>query len=323
MKALYHKFMNIKKIIIQARITLLLYIIILLSGCSTGIEGTKTITYSKSERKEVNASPEETFMDAIKPLKLKYWKTGKRFMISDNRAALVFEPTTRKTADSVNMKGRVITFNRLIERPTPGGANQAVISFIDDTNEYLYPTGKILNDALENLSSLDIPMLIDLDLIDGYKDKLEGLKLWTRSQLWYDENGEKRTGRKFVPVTITKVMPGDMLFNIHLDIKDESGSDAIMYMNPSNRGLESRTFANLFFLSDPKTQHSSIQPDVWELICNGEVKTGMTKEECKLSLGNPDDVNTGHDWNQTIEIWNYKNGSFLQFQDGLLTRYRI
>ena len=94
-------------------------------------------------------------------------------------------------------------------------------------------------------------------------------------------------------------------------------------MNPIHRGLESRTFADLFFVADPKIRHSSIRPEIWELICEGKVKSGMTKEECKLALGNPDDVATGHDWNQTIDIWNYKNGMYLQFQDGLLTKFRI
>ena len=94
-------------------------------------------------------------------------------------------------------------------------------------------------------------------------------------------------------------------------------------MNPSNRGLESRTFSTLFYLSDPKLRYPSIRRDVWDLIRNESVREGMTKEECKLALGNPDDVATGHDWSQTIDIWNYKNGTFLQFQDGLLTRFRM
>ena len=49
---------------------------------------------------------------------------------------------------------------------------------------------------------------------------------------------------------------------------------------------------------------------------------GMTKEECKLSLGNPTDVNSGHDWNSTIDFWQYPNGSYLRFQDGLLVSFR-
>ena len=48
----------------------------------------------------------------------------------------------------------------------------------------------------------------------------------------------------------------------------------------------------------------------------------MTKEECKLSLGNPTDVNSGHDWNSTIDFWQYPNGSYLRFQDGLLVSFR-
>ena len=315
--------MNIKKIISSIGFSLFLSFFSFLSGCSTGIEGTKTITFSKSERKEIIASGEESFVADIKPLKLSEWKTGKRFMIADNRAALVFELPSTLSSDSLGLQGEIITFNRLLERPTPGGSNQTVISFTGKENEYLYPTGKNNKEALENMTSLDVPMLIDLDLVDLYKKKLEGMKVWTRSQLWYDEEGEKLPGRKFVPVTISEVVPGDKLFQLHLHIEDEAGRKAMLFMNPMYRGLESRTFANLFYISDPKSRYPSIQPEVWEHICRGEVRTGMTKEECKLSLGNPDDVNTGHDWNQTIEIWNYKNGSFLQFQDGLLTRFRI
>ena len=47
---------------------------------------------------------------------------------------------------------------------------------------------------------------------------------------------------------------------------------------------------------------------VWEMICAGKVREGMTKEECRLSLGNPDDVDSGHDWNSTLDIWRYENG---------------
>ncbi|MDE6410230.1 MAG: hypothetical protein K2K81_08360 [Muribaculaceae bacterium] len=164
--------MNFKKIINTFGFSPYIFLILLLSGCSTGIESTKTITYSKSERKELTASPEEVFMAGMVPTKLKDWKKGKRFMISDNRAALVLESNSRVWEDSVNIKGKEIMFNRILERPTPGGEHQVVIAFTDGVNEYLYPTGKRINEALENLSSLDIPMLIDLDLVDEYRNKL-------------------------------------------------------------------------------------------------------------------------------------------------------
>lgn len=114
-----------------------------------------------------------------------------------------------------------------------------------------------------------------------------------------------------------------MTFVLSLDITDENSSPAVMYMNIANSGLESRTFPDLFSISDPKLRYPSIRPEVWTLITKGRVATGMTKDECKLALGNPSDVNSGHDWNQTLDLWRYDNGAWLQFQDGLLTSFRI
>jgi hypothetical protein len=48
----------------------------------------------------------------------------------------------------------------------------------------------------------------------------------------------------------------------------------------------------------------------------------MTKEECRLSLGNPAEVDTGHDYSQTLDLWKYNDGTTLWFEDGILTRIR-
>lgn len=297
--------------------------LLFLTGCTTGIESTKTIKYSKSEKKELASSSEEVFISSISPDTLKSWKSGKRFLISDNRASRVFETNPGGTLKNDSIKGKIIKFNSFSTRITPGGTNQLIISFTDGINSYDYPTGKSKEEALKNITSLDIPMILDLDLVEQFNEKLMGKTFWTRSRLWYDKDGEKISGQKFVPVTISKVSPGDMLYYMHLFITDENGKEALLYMNPANKGMESRTFSNLFYISDPRLQHPGIQDNVWELICKGRVTAGMTKEECKLALGNPDDVSSGHDWNQTVDIWNYKNGIFLQFQDGLLTKFRI
>ena len=294
-----------------------------LLNCSTGIEGTKTITYSKNEKKELATTAEERFISAISADTLKTWQPGKRFLISDNRASRVFESKENLSTKNDSLKGKVIEFKSVFSRITPGGGNQLILSFTDGGTTYNYPTGKSREEALVSITSLDIPMLLDLDMVEQFRKKLKGETFWTRSRLWYDADGEKLAGRKFVPVTITDVSPGDMLFLLHLNITDEAGNSAVLYMNPVNRGMESRTFPNLFFLSDPKLKYPAIREEIWNLICRGLVTRGMTKEECKLALGNPDEVTTGHDWNQTVDIWNYKNGVFLQFLDGLLTRYRI
>lgn len=299
-------------------------IILISSGCSTGIEGTKTITFSKSEKNELLNYPEEKYFSDILPDSLKAWKPGKRFICSDERISYIFEASSFTDGNNnKSLKGRILEYKGMGTVSSPGGTKKATIIFNDGTSDFVYPTGRSTEDALSSITSLDIPMLIDLELVYNYRQRMMGKKFWTRSKLWYDMNGEKINGRKFVPVTISNVLPGDNQFLLRLEITDETGEAAVLYMNPSHRGLESRTFPSVFYLNDPKEKYPDIKPEIWSVICNGLIVEGMTKEECKLSLGNPDDVASGHDWNQTIDIWNYNNGATLQFQDGLLTKFRI
>ena len=48
----------------------------------------------------------------------------------------------------------------------------------------------------------------------------------------------------------------------------------------------------------------------------------MTKDECRLSLGNPDELQSGHNTSQTLDIWQYSDGTYLFFSDGILTNFR-
>lgn len=297
-----------------------LSLVFIATACHTGIESTKTITLTKSDRKQIEPAPEERFMADVRAPKLSEWEVGKKFLISDSRANMVFDAYA---SDGENLAGHEISFSGVTEKTTPGGVNEAVIVFTDGNNTLRYSTGKSTEDATSAISSMDVPMLIDLQLVEDAKQLLSGKSVWTRSQLWYDTNENKIDGRKFVPVTITNVSPGSMVFPLKISIKDENGEDAVLFMNISSGGIESRTFQSLFSLSDPKDRYPGIEADVWQLIQRGKVKEGMTKEECKLSLGNPSDVNSGHDWNSTIDFWQYPNGSYLRFQDGLLVSFRI
>lgn len=293
---------------------------ILLGSCSTGIESTKTITLSKEEKKVIGPTPEDEIMLDLQAPQLGDWEKGKRFLITDSKAAFVFEPLS--VTSPTLKQGDIIRYEGFKLRTAPGGEARLQLIFSNNGINYEYSTGRDAKSA-ENLTSLDIPLTVDLELVAKAREKLNGRQVWTRSALWYDEEGEKITGRQFVPVTVKDVMVGDSLFPLHILISDEMGNPAYLYMNLNNTGLESRSFRNIFFLSDPRQKHPGIRDDVWELICLRKVKEGMTKEECKLALGNPTDVNSGHDWNQTIDLWRYENGAFLQFQDGLLVSFRI
>lgn len=300
----------------------------LLISCNTGIETTKTIKMSKSEQKETLPDAEELFAAAIRSQPLGEWKRGKRFVVSDNKAALILESEgapAGTTADS--LRGVVLLFDGIETRLAPGGESLRLIRFSrpEEGKAYRYNTGRDSQSAASQITGLDIPMLIDLDMVEEVDSMLRGRSLWTRTRLWYDANGDIADGLRFVPVTVTGVRPGNVVFPMVVDFTDGSGRKASVYMNVrgmSGLGAESRTFPTLFSLSDPREGYKDILPERWTLIQQGKVALGMTKDECRLALGNPAEVDAGHNWSSVIDVWGYKDGTFLQFEDGLLVNYR-
>ena len=296
-------------------------------SCSTGIESTKAITMSRSERRETMPGAEERMSAHITSEPLGVWRIGKKFLISDNKASVLLErvPPMSTVSGADSIAGSVLRFERVSSRLTPGGDTVAIIEFRGEECAYLYNTSRNLRVALHTLKGQDMPMMIDLDMVAAADTLLRGRKVWTRSRLWYDSVGNIIDGRKFDPVTITRVRPGIMVFPLAVEFIDEKKETATMFMNISSSdgiGAESRTFQSLFILEDPRQLYSSVSPEIWENIKTGRVSVGMTKEECRLSLGNPSEVDAGHNWSSVIDIWRYRDGTYLQFQDGLLVNYR-
>lgn len=293
---------------------------ILMSSCFTGVESTKRIELSKRDKVQIALTEEDTFLNVVKGYPHTQWSEGKSFYATDNRTAYIFE-SDYLTADTdrLSIGGKVLQYRGIEYRVSPNGDKLIIVKFSDKDNLYRYNSGKAIGDTIY---STDIPMMVDLDLVDKVKEKLVGRCLWTRSSIWYDINGEMVDGKKFVPVTIKNVEVGDKVFPIRLIIADENGDQYSMLMNLDDAGVESRSFATLFYLQDPRKLYSHIEPEVWELIQEGKLRVGMTKEECRLSIGAPKEVNKGHNYSSMLELWQYTDGVYLQFQDGLLVNFR-
>lgn len=310
-------------------LTVIIPALFIIAGCSTGIEGTKTIKMSGADRRALALSAEETFLKDIVTSPLSDWTVGKRFLVADNRAAYAYRTATLlQPGDS--LQGKTFVYKGVTSRPTPGGRDNCVILFSCDGMDVSFDTGKSTPEARASLTGADMPMLVDLDLVDSASRLLTGRRLWTRNAIWYAPDGRRIDGRKYVPVTVTGVLPGDKVFPLKVCFRDDTGTDAWMLMNAGAAredtrrmpGVHSRSFANLFSLTDPKEKYPGIRQEIWDYICRGELVKGMTKDECKLAIGNPKDVNSGHDWNNTLDIWTYSDGSFLRFMDGLLYDFR-
>lgn len=295
-------------------------LMLMLAGCFTGIESTQKINITREDRKLLTLTEEDTFLNKIHGQPLAEWNTGKQFIVSDGRISLLFDRSGgyHEHSDTSGMTGRHLAFKGISHRRLPDASEETVLLLSDETNEFRLPTGKSPLESRYGVQSSDIPMLIDLDMVKDADRLLTGRKLWIRTALWYDIDGNRMAGRKFIPVTVERVEPGTMVFPLRLTLSDESGLTFIQYMNIGNGSNESRSFAKLFRLSDPRTSYPAISDENWALIQKGKIRLGMTKEECRLSLGNPTSTDSGHDYSSTIDIWKYEDGTFLRFQDGLL-----
>ena len=268
-------------------------------------------------------SPEEKFAESVQGTPLSTWDKGKRFMAMSDRTVYIFDPSSLNQQEmNQSFAGLPLTYIGLDSRMNPDLSEECVILLSDGIRTYRYNTGKRTENAMKETVSSKLPLISDLSLIDEWKERLKGKTFWTRSNLWYDTSGYRLPGLKFAKVKIEDVIPSTGDFPMKIKISGPDGEEAYLQMNYTSDHHDSRNFAALFFLSDPKGKYPHITDDHWALIQRSKVGEGMTKEECKLSIGNPDEVRSGHNRSQTMDIWQYSDGTYLMFTDGLLTNFR-
>lgn len=289
-----------------------------MQSCFTGVEGTNKITLSKKDITITAPSAEDLYLTDIAFPFLKDWQKGKAFLVADDKFRFVAEGAGIEKLH----KGDTLTYLSRETRYSAGGGESATIIFSFNGNSLYYPVERKASVADSTLTSLQIPMLIDLDLVDSVRKKLVGKHLWTRSALWYDENLDYLKGSKFVEVTVEDVTPGNAFFPLLIRFSDREGKQGYFLMNTGNSGNESRSFSKLFSLTDPRKIYNHVSEENWKAIQNEELRIGMTKEECRLSKGNPSETDSGHSYSATMEIWMYQDGSLLRFVDGLLISYQ-
>lgn len=317
---------SINTLKIRHFISLLIYLTLISSACSTGIESTGRITPTRDDRRLLQRTAEDEFADSLGMESLGQWMPGKRFLITDNRAKLLYDISNaegrRLHADSI--AGDTVQYAGTGEQTSPAGEVSGTVTFIDPDNgtRLSYVTRKAPAE-LASMTCSDFPMLIDLDMCGRADNLLRGRKLWIRTALWYDADGTPLRGAKFIPVTILEVKPGDSAFPLTVTFTDGNRVASLpMSISDGRMTKVSRSFQSLFSLSDPKNLYPAIEKDVWDLICKGRVREGMTKEECKLSLGNPKEVEHGHNWDNLVDYWIYDDGTYLLFIDDVLTSNR-
>ena len=278
---------------------------------------------TKGDVKLMVKSPEQTFAESISGSPLSSWENGRKFMAMSDRTLYIFDPSgINPDISGQAIKGNILSFAGLDSQTNPDLMEECVILFTDGDRTLRYKTGKPTNIAMTEIESSKLPLISDLTLIEQWNEKIKGKTFWTRSNLWYDDNGNRVPGLKFEKVSIADVLPTTGDFPMMIEIIGQGGDKAYLQMNYTSDIHDSRSFADLFFIKDPKEKYPHISEENWKLIQRGRLGKGMTKEECKLALGNPDEVRSGHSHSETMDIWQYSDGTYLFFADGLLKEFR-
>lgn len=295
-----------------------------MQSCFTGIESTPKITANELKRQHISVTPEQQFMSELSPERPAEWKPGKRFFVSDGRISLIF---TAASSGTDSLASRVIEFCHVdsVTSVDSHGAAELVFRLGSDTMRYR--PGLEYTDLMSR-KRFDVPFTIDLDLVDKVRALMAGNHYWITASRWYDPLSRQpiADSRRYVPVTITDVRPGNpsqpLLVVFRPDAPADTSEQAV-FMTVGDDRLAIRNFDTLFSFTDVRRRYPSITDHVWDLITRSRVEEGMTRDECRLSIGAPLQIIHGSGTSSMLERWTYADGVYLIFDDGLLTRFRI
>ena len=284
-----------------------------LSGCFTGVESTPVISGKDVKRQRASTlSAEQRYLADIRPAAPSLWAPGKRFIVTDSRIGIVLDAST----DAISGARRTPT---LTEQP------EMTLTFIGAHGDSLaYHTG-IDERNWKSRQSIEIPFTIDADLIDSVARRLVGKYLYIiaqRRMSWPD--GNIIAPRRYVGVTVRNVRGGtaELPVIVVIEPDDAPGTLQAVYMPLGDGATATRNFDKVFALENPRSRYPQIEDDVWQLICDGKIRLGMTPDECRLSLGAPTEYLKIPSTSGMVERWTYPDGVYLIFEDGVLARYR-
>lgn len=293
------------------------------SACFTGIESTPKITGDEVRKAGALPSVEEEFATAIIPQAPALWPNGKRWLIDDSRASIIFDPSSTAPTDSLQGSELVLQNVRRI----PGITGKEVLELEFFTRErngtLLYRPDGFADDIL-NRPDLSIPFCIELSAVEIADSLMTGREIFVTSPLWVDSAGRAQDGLHHIPVVIDSVTPGTWQYplcvNFHSAEHNRVGRVLMTYGTSTGA---TRNFDRLFTFSDPRKAYPRIMPETWDKIIHSKIAEGMSRDECRLSLGAPSRIDRGASHSTFLERWTYPDGIYLMFEDGLLVRFRL
>ncbi|MDE6498133.1 MAG: hypothetical protein K2L21_05685 [Muribaculaceae bacterium] len=294
-----------------------------LTGCFTGIESTPRITAGDVRRQAAaTPTPEMLFLASVGPQPPAAWTSGKRFRVADSRIERLFAYTDGR-AD--NLEGATLSFEAFEDAPSLTGEGATYVALTTDRADTLrYRIDSPRQNVLER-ERLEIPFTVEMLPVEQADSLMRSHIYYISTPLWRRTDGRTRPGKRHIPVRILSVQPGtDGIYPAAVIFTPEQApADTAMVMMSLSGDKAPRSFATIFSFTNPRDRYPRITDDVWELIVNSRVETGMTRDECRLALGSPTRTEQIPTRAGMIERWSYGEGIYLVFEDGMLSSFRL
>lgn len=297
--------------------------VLLLTACFTGIESTPKITADQLKKEKIQSgSPEETMSVTIAPERPSTWMPGRQYLVSDPRIKLVFSGTSE---DKLPQPGDTLIYTGNEGLPSLMGTTNVAFKFLNKKNQAdtLTYISDVSPEDLAERRRLDIPFMIDLQLVATADSQLVGKELFIMTPYRYDMNNRPVNGRKFIKVTVNRAVAGNADYPIRLLLTDCDSKQFSVLMTTGNDRSSTRNFATLFSIKDPRERYPMISDENWEAITYSRVLPYMTRDEARMAVGSPTEIDRGRNYSSSYERWIYPNGAYLVFEDGLLKSFRI
>ena len=301
----------------------------LMQSCFTGVESTPRISERDLRRVQHAERHEESFLADILPEPPAQWRQGKAWKVIDPRSERLF---------GADLSNAVITYAGVDEATSITGHPEAILRFDSPAGRVSYRTD-ISADSLSRRASFTIPYTVEQVTVDSVRSRLKGRDVFVITSVWNDLAGQSLRGIKNISVKIEDVAAGDGIYPLRLLLSYEP-SDKFL-VNPGTTlkdkgerryftlpmsspgadiGSSMRTFADIFSFTDPRLRYPKIEDAAWANIQAGRVVPGMTRDECRLSIGSPAEISRNPGYNALYESWTYPDGIRLIFVDGILSR---
>ncbi len=294
-----------------------------LAACFTGVESTPKITDREIKKRKIVESAEKRFLEDVNGQPPKTWQAGKRLYVTDNRISLIFSP--QSAYNSVvpdSLSGSEIVLTNISSSVSVTGDEEVMLTFMDRKGSHFMYRPGILRSSFDERATFEVPFTVEMSVVDTVSERMVGNTYYILTSRRINADGAEIKGLRYVPVTITRVTPGNANQPLQVFFSDGSGQEYSVLMTIGSDPTSTRNFDTLFAFDNPRSKYTTITDRVWGLIMRSEIESGMTSNECRLALGAPNDYTRVPTSGGMVERWTYDNGVYLFFEEGVLTRYR-